>query len=329
MKRLITLSCPRLRERSGEGAYQWQFSSQIIADQEEREEGEVVNTSITTSLPRYNAGMDLDGALDQLAHNATAPLDVAELTLSLARDEYANLDVEAYLSELTGMAHEAKNYLRGNLEARVFGLCRYLFHDMGFRGNVQDYYDPRNSYLNEVLDRRTGLPITLSVVAMAIGQRAGLPIAGIALPGHFVAMASTNGREVLFDPFHGGRQLTSADCENLVQQVTGIPFQATAEQLRPVPLRMLVIRLLTNLKGVYLQQEDFVRAARVIERLRQLNPHDAVQHRDLGVSLVHAGQPGRAVDHLSAYLTASPHSPDAETVRRLLNQALKDVGKWN
>src|SRR5437870_5207633 len=251
--------------------------------------------------------MDPHPALEQLAIDATAPLDIAELALCLSRDEYANLDVEAYLSELTGMDHEAKTYLRGSLEARVFGLCRYLFHDMGFRGNVQDYYDPRNSYQNEVLDRRTGLPITLSVVAMAIGQRAGLPIAGIGLPGHFVAMASTNGQEILFDPFHGGRQLTLADCENLVQQVTGMPFQATPEQLRPVPLRMLVIRLLTNLKGVYLQQEDFVRAARVIERLRQLSPYDPVQRRDLGVSLVHAGQPGRAVDHLAAYLTASPH----------------------
>src|SRR5438270_3859633 len=140
----------------------------------------------------YNARMELDQALDQLAHDATAPLDVAELALCLARDEYANLDVEAYLSELTGMAHEAKNYLGGSIEARVFGLCRYLFHEMGFRGNVQDYYDPRNSYLNEVLDRRTGLPITLAVVAMAIGRRAGLQIAGIGLPGHFVAMASAD-----------------------------------------------------------------------------------------------------------------------------------------
>ncbi|HLJ97194.1 MAG TPA: transglutaminase-like domain-containing protein [Gemmataceae bacterium] len=273
--------------------------------------------------------MDLDQALDQLAQDAAAPLDVAELALWLARDEYANVDVEAYLSELTGMAHEVKRYLRGSLEARVFGLCRYLFHEMGFRGNIQDYYDPRNSYLNEVLDRRTGLPITLSLVAMAVGQRAGLQIAGIGLPGHFVAMAKADGQEVLFDPFHGGRQLTPADCETLVQQVTGMPFQATPEQLEPVPLRLLVLRLLTNLKGVYLQQKDFLRAARVIERLRQLSPEDILQRRDLGVSLVHAGQPGRAIDHLAAYLSITPGSTDNDAVRQLLNQALKAVGRWN
>src|SRR6516225_1040749 len=133
--------------------------------------------------------MDIDAALEQLADDPLAPLDVAELALWLARDEYTDLDVEAYLSELAGMAHEAKAVLRGSLERRVEGLSRYLFHDMGFRGNQQEYYDPRNSYLNQVLDRRTGIPITLSVVAMAVGRRAGVHIAGVGLPGHFVAKA--------------------------------------------------------------------------------------------------------------------------------------------
>jgi regulator of sirC expression with transglutaminase-like and TPR domain len=289
----------------------------------------LVGSWVAVNVGGYNASMELDHALDQLAHNAAASLDVAELALCLARDEYPNLDVEAYLSELTGMAREAKNYLRGSLEARVFGLCRYLFHEMGFRGNIQDYYDPRNSYLNEVLDRRTGLPITLSVVAMAVGQRAGLEIAGVGLPGHFVAKARSNGCEVLFDPFHGGRQLKLEDCENLVQQVTGMSFQATPERLQSVSLQMLVSRLLTNLKAVYLRQEDFVRAARVIERLLRLGPDDTVQRRDLGISLLRAGQPGQAIDHLAAYLVAGPLKPDADTVRQLLNRAYKDVGRWN
>ena len=116
--------------------------------------------------------MNLDAALALLARDAATPLDLAELALLLAREEYPDLDVEAYLSELNGMAHEARTYLRGPLPARVHGLCRYLFHEMGFRGNVQEYYDPRNSYLNQVLDRRTGIPITLSALAMTIAARA-------------------------------------------------------------------------------------------------------------------------------------------------------------
>jgi regulator of sirC expression with transglutaminase-like and TPR domain len=273
--------------------------------------------------------MDLESALSQLARDPTAPLDLAELSLLLAQDEYPDLDVEAYLSQLHGMAHEARLYLRGSLEARVGGLCRYLFHDMGFRGNTQSYYEARNSYLNEVLDRRTGLPILLAAVAMAVGTRAGLRIAGVGLPGHFVAKAVEDGREILFDPFHGGRPLSPEQCEALVFQVTGTAFRANRESLAAVPLGLMVVRMLNNLKGTYLRDEDFGRAVRVIERLRQLRPDDPLQARDLGVSLIRAGYPGRAVNHLKEYLKESPDASDAETVRRFLGQALAEVAKWN
>src|SRR6516162_6215259 len=118
--------------------------------------------------------MNFNAALDLLARHPASPLDLAELALSLARDEYPDLDVEASLCELDGMAHEASAYLRGSLKAQVEGLCRYLFHEMGFRGNTQAYYDPRNSYLNQVLERHTGIPISLAALAMAVGNRAGL-----------------------------------------------------------------------------------------------------------------------------------------------------------
>src|SRR5262245_16427153 len=133
--------------------------------------------------------MKIDDALARLAREPAAPLDLAELGLQLARDEYPDLDVEAYLAELDGMAHEARRYVRGDLAARVTGLCRYLFHEMGFHGNTREYYDARNSYLNDVLDRRTGIPISLSAVTMAVGARAGLTIHGVGLPGHFVVKA--------------------------------------------------------------------------------------------------------------------------------------------
>jgi regulator of sirC expression with transglutaminase-like and TPR domain len=273
--------------------------------------------------------MNLDTALKLLARDPAAPLDVAELALRLAADEYPDLDVDAYLSELAGMAHEAKRYLGGSLEARARGLCRYLFHDCGFRGNVQDYYDPRNSYLNEVLDRRTGLPITLSAVAIAVGGRAGLDVVGVGLPGHFVAKAVAGGAEVLFDPFHGGRLLTAADCALLVEQVTGTPFEVTPDALRAVTAGPFLLRMLNNLKGAYLRLGDFPKAVRVIERLRQLDPADVVQQRDLGVSLMRAGHAGRAIDPLAAYLDARPGASDADLVTQLLRQAKGEVAKWN
>jgi regulator of sirC expression with transglutaminase-like and TPR domain len=273
--------------------------------------------------------MKLDDALSLLARAPTAPLDLAELALALAREEYPDLDAEAYLAELAGMAREARAYLRGPLESRVAGLSRYLFHEMGFRGNDQEYYDPRNSYFNQVLDRRCGIPITLSAVAMAVGARAGLNVVGVGLPGHFVAKAVEGGRSVLFDPFHAGRPLTPGDCEELVRQVTGQAFEASPEALRPLPLRSLLYRMLNNLKGAYLLQGDFPRAARVIGRLRQLQPDDPVQRRDLGATLFQAGKPGRAIEHLAAYLAEVPDAADAEAVKVLVAKARAEVARWN
>jgi regulator of sirC expression with transglutaminase-like and TPR domain len=273
--------------------------------------------------------MDLDAALALLAVDPTTPLDLAELSLRLARDEYPDLDVDAYLSELAGMAHEARRYLRGDLEAQVAGLCRYLSHDLGFRGNARDYYDPRNSYLNQVLDRRTGIPITLSAVAMAVGNRAGLSVCGVGLPGHFIAKAVSGTREVLFDPFHGGRRLTAEQCGYVVAQVTGTPFEATPDHLQPASLGMIVLRMLSNLKIIYLEQADFPRAVRVLERLRQLSPEDPCQQRDLGIALLHGGQPGPAIEHLSAYLGSAPDGADARDVTQMLTRAKGEVARWN
>jgi regulator of sirC expression with transglutaminase-like and TPR domain len=271
----------------------------------------------------------VDTALAHLSLDPTAPLDLAELALHLAKDEYPSLDIEACLSELAGMAHEAKRYQRGDLDARVTGLCRYLFHDMGFRGNQAEYYDPRNSYFNQVLERKTGIPITLTMLAIAIGQRAGMEICGIGLPGHFIAKATLGDQEILFDPFHGGRRLSAEQCEGLVEKLTGSPFQVTESTLTAMPLGHLLVRMLTNLKAIYLRDGDFGRATRTIERLRQLAPDDPYQHRDLGISLLNTGHPGRAIDHLAAYLRAVPADEDTASLRRMLHQAESLVARWN
>jgi regulator of sirC expression with transglutaminase-like and TPR domain len=274
--------------------------------------------------------MNLEELLSWMAREHAAEVDLAEVALLLAREEYGDVDVEAVLGELDAMAHDVRPRLRGPLAARVAGLSRYLFHELGFRGNTQNYYDPRNSYLNEVLDRRTGLPITLSLVAMAVGTRAGLEVQGVGLPGHFVARAVAPEEEgVLFDPFHNGRLLTPSQCEALVEQVTGARFHATADNLAAATPHAITVRLLSNLKGVYLKTADFVRAARVIRRLCQLLPDDPHQRRDLGASLLHAGQPGRALEHLEAYLQAVPNAADAESVEQLLRKAHADIARWN
>ena len=273
--------------------------------------------------------MNLDTALPLLADDPSADFDLAELALAVARDEYPNLDLEAELAELAGLARELKPRLKGGLRARVEALCRYLFHEMGLEGNTQDYYDPRNSYLNEVLTRRTGLPISLSVIAVAIGTRAGLNVAGVGLPGHFIAKAFERGQEVYFDPFHGGRLLSPADCEALVEQVAGTTFQATPDALSAVAVGHVVQRILTNLKGSYLRLREFAKAGRIIGRLIQLCPGDVTQRRDMGAVLLQAGRPGQAIDHLEAYLGGDPPPEDHRSVGELLGQARGEVAQWN
>ncbi len=271
----------------------------------------------------------LDTVLEHLARDPAASFDVAEIALQLARDEYPRLDVEAYLAELAALAHEAKNYARGNFSARVDGLCRYVFHELGFRGNKKDYYDPRNSYFNQVLDRRKGIPITLAAVMMALGQRVGVQVVGVGLPGHFIVRCSGGKQDILIDPFHGGRRLSLTDCGHLVEQATGVPFDASPESLQPIPLGLVVQRLLNNLKGIYLERADWARAIRVLGRLRQLQPHDIQNRRDLGMCLARHGQPGKAIDHLHAYLKSVPEAEDAATVQQILRAATREVSQWN
>jgi regulator of sirC expression with transglutaminase-like and TPR domain len=272
--------------------------------------------------------MNLDLALATLAADPAAPLDVAEVALMLARDEYPALDVESELADLSAMARELKPRLRGGLSAQVEALCRYLFHEQGFAGNSRDYHDPRNSYLNEVLARRTGLPITLSVVTAAVAARAGLHVEGVGLPGHFIVKAVHRNEEIFLDPFHGGRRLSLADCASLVATVSST-FEVTPDMLAAVPAGAVVERMLRNLEGVYLRRRDYPRAARVIGRLCQLAPGDVCRRRDLGTALLQSGKPGQAIDHLATYLAGDPPPVDSASIRDLLDQASGEVARWN
>ena len=272
--------------------------------------------------------MDLDSALETLAIDPSAPLDIAELALALARDEYPTLDIESELADLSAMAREVKPRLRGGLSAQVEALCRYLFHEQGFVGNSRDYHDPRNSYLNEVLARRTGLPITLSVITAAVATRAGFHVVGVGLPGHFVVKAVGRGEEILFDPFHSGRILSVEQCNTLAASY-GTSIEGDLEALAVVPPGHIIARMLRNLEGVYLRARDFPRAVRIIGRLCQLAPADLSKRRDLGSALLQADKPGQAIGHLAAYLAADPPPIDSGVIRKLLDEAKGLIARWN
>ncbi len=268
--------------------------------------------------------------LATLADNPNYPVDLARVALLIAHDAYPNMNPWAYLRKLDRLAGQLRRRLSGSLIERTAELSSFLFDECGFSGNTEHYYDPRNSYLNKVLDRQIGLPISLSLVAIAVGKRAGLRVEGVALPGHFVAKAvDANGDEVVFDPFNGGQFLDSEGCEALVSAITGRPFEVTPEALAATSPHTFVLRMLMNLKTAYIADRSHLRAARIARRITQLLPGDPLQRRDLGLLLVQAGRHGAAVDHLQHYVSAVPNADDSRDVEQILSRALAEVAKWN
>lgn len=272
--------------------------------------------------------MDLTTALEHLARDPDAPIDLASIALHLAKDEYPDLEVNHHLRQLDLWAEALGPALEEcTLEEQYERLCTLLFEDAGFHGNTQEYYDPRNSYLNEVVNRRTGLPITLTAVAMAVAQRAGLTVVGIGLPGHFIAQIHDGFGSILFDPFNNGKRLRVADCVELASRAAGQPVVLSPLHFEPVSLQGILVRLLNNLRGVYLGNRDFRRALHVLERMRQLQPGHPAHLRDLGICHLQTGQLALGLNHLNVYLKKDP--ADAETIRPLLLQAQRDLAARN
>ena len=164
---------------------------------------------------------------------------------------------------------------------------------------------------------------------MWVGRHAGMDVHGIALPGHFIAMAQADGQRIYFDPYHEGKRLELNDCAALITEAVGMELPLAPEMLQPAPAGAIITRLLTNLKGCYLRGHDFRRAARTIRRLRKLQPDDWTQARDLGACLLNAGQPGKAINPLELYLKKQTEADDGDNVRKLLERARTEVARWN
>jgi len=208
---------------------------------------------------------------------------------------------------------------------RLHRLREFLFEEQGFRGNAEEYYDPRNSFLNDVLDRRLGIPITLSLVLIEVGRRLGLAIHGIGLPAHFIVGFQSGRCRVLLDPFNGGAILTPEGCQELVSRVLSRQVTLQEGHFAPVTKQQFLIRMLNNLKAIYFKQEAWEKALRVSERLLLLDPGSSCEVRDRGLVLANLGDLQRAALDWEAYLRRSPESPDAESVRsrlRRIRQAL-------
>lgn len=256
----------------------------------------------------------------RLVAGPDASVDLARASLLIAAEEYPRLDLARYVATLDRMGREARQRLRRGGRPRVESLNRYLFEEEGFRGNVEEYYDPRNSFLNEVIDRRTGIPITLSLLYMEVARRAGLDAFGVGLPGHFLVRAEAAGHAVLVDPFHGGALLSEDDCQKRLDRVFEGRVRLHPDMLVPCPRKAMLARMLRNLEAIYVKADDYPRALRTVDLLLELDPSSAADRRDRGLLHAAFGCYGLAAADLEAYLAQTPAAPEAKALRAKIEE---------
>jgi regulator of sirC expression with transglutaminase-like and TPR domain len=249
-------------------------------------------------------------------------IDLARAALYLAQEEYPQLDPEEYLNALDVMADDVRERLPAERYPLriVQTLNRYLYEDLGFAGNATQYYDPRNSYLNDVIERRRGIPITLSLVYLEVAKRIEFPMVGVGMPGHFLIRPAVEAMEIFVDPFHQGAVMFAEDCQERLSQIYEQPVELRPEFLQAVGHRHFLARMLTNLKMIYLNQQDLPRSLSAIERILLLFPNSPQEQRDRGILYYHLGRWTEASLDLEAYLAQAPSARDADFIRNLLAQ---------
>jgi regulator of sirC expression with transglutaminase-like and TPR domain len=250
------------------------------------------------------------------------PFSLAEAALYIAQETYPDLQIEVYLNTLDEMAtaiHSRLPQERYPLKV-IQTINQHLFETLGFRGNEKDYYDPRNSFLNDVLEQRTGIPITLSLVYLEVSQRLDFPMVGINFPGHFLIRPQQDDMEIYVDPFHQGEILFPQDCQTKLEALYQQKVELRETFFEVVEPRQFLVRLLTNLKHIYLNQGQLQECVAVSERLLLINPESTTERRDRGLLYYQIGRWVEARQDFQDYLAQSPQAPDQALIVELLNR---------
>jgi regulator of sirC expression with transglutaminase-like and TPR domain len=266
-----------------------------------------------------------------MVQQAESDIDLARANLLIAKEEYLDLNVEKYLEKLdklAGIVRERVGKIREPLEI-IHRMNQYLFEEEGFRGNTKSYYDPRNSFLNDVLDRKTGIPITLSTVYMEIGRRIELPIVGVGFPGHFLVKCLYENNDIVIDPFNKGAILSEEDCQARLDQVYGGTMTFQEHLLTAVTKKQMLTRMLQNLKGIYIQRQNYSKALSVVERILLIAPDIPNEIRDRGFLYCHLECPVQALADLERYIKMVPNAQDARSVQQNIQTLRKLVAVMN
>src|SRR5580693_2306666 len=253
--------------------------------------------------------------------------------LEMAAIERSDLNPAPYLEMLDRIASELDTRLGSHSGADGPRFVRiandYIFKELAFQGNDSDYYDPRNSCLDVVLDRRNGIPITLSVVYLEVVRRLGRPVFGIGLPGHFVVQYNDGDYSTYIDPFHSGKLLTEEDCGKLAHEITGVDVSSEPSTLAPVSNRYILVRMLNNLRSAYFRAKQYTKAATVMDLLVEAFPANAEYYKMRGVARLHLREFGAAKKDLENYLKCSPNADDKAEITRQLEAIHRWLGRLN
>jgi regulator of sirC expression with transglutaminase-like and TPR domain len=266
--------------------------------------------AVNDGLPDWN----------QLANLKDTQLPLLETALLIARDEYPELETDAYLAMVDGYGRRLSSSLSDGLDipSKLTAINHFLYKELGFSGNAMDYEDPRNSYLNQVFDRRLGIPISLAVVHIAVMHRIGLPLEGISFPGHFLVRLPVDDGILVLDPFNQGRPVSIEELrERVTPHLDGQPPSDSQlfQILAPASARTILMRMLRNLQTIYQHQGDHERVARSADRILKLSPDLPDALRDRGLAYAEIGYRKGADADLTRYLQLRPEAVDADTIR--------------
>jgi regulator of sirC expression with transglutaminase-like and TPR domain len=269
----------------------------------------------------------------ELIHLPDEDIDLAEAALLIAKNAEQDLDVARYLARIDELAQQLSARLpQGSRDTEfVLALNRFLFEEHGFGPNLEDYYDLRNSFLNQVLERRLGIPISLSILYIEVGRRIGLRLQGVSFPGHFLVKCELSGGSVILDPYRSGISLGLHDLQQLLREARGgeVSRAIVASMLVSASKKEILERMLRNLKAIYLERRDHVHALSVMEWIVAVAPADASQVRDRGLLYLELECFRAALEDLQCYLTLAPGASDVGDIGRRVVELRQAAARLN